>query len=533
MAKANLLHNIRKTFRRRYAPFHPRYAGYKWWLLGTVMIGTFMAVLDSTIVNVGLPKIMASFGVGLDKIEWVLTAYMLAMAVMLPTSGWAADRYGYKKMYILSLLTFTLGSFLCGAANDENMLVLARIVQGLGGGSLMPIGMAIITREFPTEQRGIALGFWAISAAASVSFGPLIGGYLIDNFSWQLIFDVNVPVGVLAVLATFIIQREYMMKQQGKFDFIGIITASIFLPSLLYALSEGSAATNAEGWSAPYILFFFAIAFLSLTIFIFHELVTENPLMDLRLFGDFNFTLANIIRLFFSIGLFGSTFLLPLYLQNTLGYSAIQAGSVFLPVGIIQGVTSPLVGKVSDKSSPKVPIVVGMLILAVSFYMNSSLSLYTEKDFIMLSLYLRGFAMGLIFTPLSSITLINIPREKMGQASGLFNILRQLAGSFGVALFATIQTSRVKFHSQLYGEALNAISPQFKHTMYGLANHIGHVAGSSAATSIKQANALIFMHVNVESYISAINDNFLIAAVITIIGTIPVFWLKTKSKFTY
>ena len=164
------------------------------------MLGTFMAVLDSTIVNVGLPKIMASFGVGIDKIEWVITAYMLSMAVMLPTSGWMADKFGYKRMYFMGLLMFTVGSMLCGMSNDENTLILSRIIQGLGAGTIQPLGMAIITREFPPHQRGMALGFWAIAAAASVSFGPLIGGYLVDNFSWQLIFDVNIPFGIAAMV---------------------------------------------------------------------------------------------------------------------------------------------------------------------------------------------------------------------------------------------------------------------------------------------------------------------------------------------
>ena len=184
------LHGFKEFIRSQNATFDQQSPSYKWWLLANVMIGTFMAVLDATIVNVGLPKIMASFGVGIDKIEWVLTAYMLALAVMLPTSGWMADRFGYKRVYFLGLFLFTLGSFLCGYSSTEDMLIFSRVIQGLGAGALMPVGMAIITREFPPEKRTLALGFWSIASAASVSFGPLIGGYLVDNFSWPLIFDV-------------------------------------------------------------------------------------------------------------------------------------------------------------------------------------------------------------------------------------------------------------------------------------------------------------------------------------------------------
>src|ERR1035438_2134858 len=186
MRKIIGLHQINKFVRSQNATFDPASPSYRWWLLANVMIGTFMAVLDATIVNVGLPKIMASFGVGIDKIEWVLTAYMLALAVMLPTAGWLADRIGYKRVYFLGLFLFTFGSFLCGISPTEDILIVSRVIQGLGAGALMPVGMAIITREFPPHQRGIALGFWSVSAAASISFGPLIGGDLVDTFSWQI-----------------------------------------------------------------------------------------------------------------------------------------------------------------------------------------------------------------------------------------------------------------------------------------------------------------------------------------------------------
>ena len=308
------------------------------------MLGTFMAVLDSTIVNVSLPKIMSSFGVGLSTIQWVITAYMLSMAAMLPTSGWLADKYGYKRVYFWGLLLFTIGSLLCGLSNDESSLIISRIIQGLGAGMIQPLGMAIITREFPARQRGLALGFWAIAAAASVSFGPLIGGYLVDNFSWQLIFDVNVPVGIAALVFTIVIQREFVSPNARKFDYIGFISVIIFLPLLLYALSEGNAQTNSAGWSAPYILGCFAVSGIALAVFLTQELTTENPLIDLRLLGDRNFGMSNLIMLIFSIGMFGSTFLLPLYLQNSMGYTALQSGAVFLPVGILQGFISPLSG---------------------------------------------------------------------------------------------------------------------------------------------------------------------------------------------
>jgi len=530
MAKITPSHRIRRFIRRRDSAFHPNHSSYKWWLLANIMVGTFMAVLDATIVNVGLPKIMASFGVGIDKIEWVLTAYMLALAVALPTSSWMADRFGYKRMYFWGLLLFTFGSFLCGVSGNENMLIFSRVIQGLGAGCLMPLGMAIISREFPPEQRGVALGFWAIAAAASVSFGPLIGGYLVDNFTWQLIFDVNVPIGILGMVATIIIQQEYVNPKIRSFDYVGFFSVSIFLPIVLFALTEGNAATNSAGWTAPYILACFAISAIAFAVFLTAELTVKEPLIDLRLLKNHNFAISNIIMFIFSVGMFGSTFLLPLYLQNSLGYTAIMAGSVFLPVGIIQGIMSPIAGLLGDKANPKIPILIGIILLAASFFLNSYLSYLTEHNYIMVTLYLRGFAMGLIFTPISALALLEIPREKMAQASGIMNTIRQLGGSFGVALLATLLTTRVNYHTQMFGAFVNTNSQTFQSVSAHISFYLQHEGGSTAANAPILGKMLIQSQLNKEAFIQSIDDNFLIAALITLVGALPVFWLHIKKK---
>ncbi len=519
-------------FRKPDSIIHPRHKSYKWFLLANIMLGTFMAVLDATVVNTGLPKIMASFGVGLDKIEWVITAYMLAMAVMLPTSGWLADRFGYKRMYFLGLLLFTSGSLLCGLSQDENMLIISRVIQGLGAGTLQPLGMAIITREFPVKQRGLALGFWGIAAAASVSFGPTIGGFIIDNFSWQLIFDINIPIGILAMFFTIIIQAEYKHPIRRKFDLIGFISVTIFLPLSLYTLSEGNAATNAAGWHAPYILLFAAISAIALAVFVTTELTAEDPIIDLRLLGNHNFGLATIIMIFFSIGMFGSTFLLPIYLQNSMGYTALQAGSVFLPVGIIQGVLAPVSGRISDKLNPKVPMTIGILLMAFSFYLNSKLSFLSEMKAIMVSLYVRGVGMGLTFTALSTIALIEIPREKMAQAAGISNSIRQLGGSLGVALLATLLTTRVNYHAQQYGMALNARSEIYQQTTTNIRYYAQHEAGASPGDAAKYSQTAILSNISKQAYIEGINDDFLLAGVITLLGGIPIIFMRTKKTKT-
>ena len=522
--------SLRSTIVKTIPALHHEHPSYKWWVLANVMIGTFMAVLDATIVDVSLAKIMATFGIGVDSVKWVATAYLLVFAVMLPTSGWLADHFGYKKVYAMGLGLFTLGSLLCSVSWNESALIMFRIIQGAGAGFLMPVGMAIITREFPPEKRGLALGFWAIAAAASISLGPSLGGYLIDNFAWHSIFDINVPVGIFGVFATLVIQREYKTKSSRSFDFLGFISVTVFLTSLLIALSDGNAEWNTGGWSSPFIATCFGLSIIGLVVFLIVELNVKDPLIDLSLLKNFNFAVANIVLFIFGMGMFGSTFLLPLYLQNALGYTAFQAGSLFLPIGIIMALMAPIAGRLSDKINPKIPAFIGIVLLASSLYVNRVLSLFSETHTIMFSLYLRGFGMGLIFTPLSAMALSDIPREKMAQASGLFNVLRQVGGSFGVALMGTLLTDRTIYHNNFYGEAINKYSPATKNILTGLTNFSQHAVGGTTAASVMRANALIVYNLSQQAFVSAVDDDFLVASLITIICLLPILFLRYKKK---
>jgi MFS transporter, DHA2 family, multidrug resistance protein len=527
---SGIIQRLKRGFTNRIPSLHHEHTSYRWWVLINIMIGTFMVVLDATIVDVALSKIMSTFGVSVDKAEWVITAYMLVFAVLLPTSGWIADHFGYKRTYFLALSLFTLGSFLCGLAWNENMLILFRIVQACGAGLLMPTGMAIVTREFPPQQRGVALGFWAISAAASVSLGPMIGGYLIDNINWNAIFNVNVPVGIMGLFATAVIQREYKTEKSRSFDVIGFISMATFLCALLLALTDGNAAWNTGGWSSPFIISCFVISALSLVLFLATEFTTEHPLIDLRLFKDFNFSMANGVLFIFGFGMFGSTFLLPLYLQLSLGYTAFQAGSLFLPVGILQAITAPISGFLSDKVNPKVPALIGITLLAFSLFINSSLSLYSESHQIMIALYIRGFAMGLMFTPLSMVALSNIPRHKIGQASGLFNVIRQLGGSFGIAFMSTLLLRRTIYHMAAYGEAVNQQSETFRQVAKHLSRFSMNAVGGNESLSAVRAHALIASHISGQAFIQAVADDFLIASIITIAAIVPILFLRVRKR---
>ena len=506
------------------------HSSYKWWVLVNVMIGTFMVVLDATIVNVALPKIMATFGIPIDTAEWVLNGYLIAFSVMLPASAWFADHIGYKSVYLGGLFLFTVGSFLCGMAWNETALIFFRVIQGIGGGFLMPVGMAIVLHEFPYEQRGTALGFWAIAAAGSVSFGPLIGGYLVDRFNWNAIFYVNVPVGLVGLFATWAILREYKSEHSRSFDIVGFISMATFMVSLLLALADGNAAWNTGGWTSPFILTNLVIAFVGLIVFFITELSVKHPLINLKLFRSFNYSMSNAVFFIFGLSAFGSIFLLPLYLQNSLGYTASQAGAIFLPMGVLQGIIAPIAGIMSDKINPKIPAILGILLLGWSWYLNGSLSLFSMHSEVMFPIYIRGLGMGLLFTPLSTIALTDIKRQDMAQASGLFNVIRQVGGSFGVAIVSAVLTQRTLFHTALDGQSVGQYSQAYQHILYGLQNFSTMVLSGPAGMELQRAKALIISDVARQAVVQATDDTFLFAFAVMMFCVIPIMFLKTRRK---
>ena len=367
---------------------------------------------------------------------------MITMTLMLPSAGWIADRIGNKRMYILGLVLFTFGSWLCGRAGSDMFLISARALQGFGSGIIQSLGLAIVTREFPPQQRGLALGLWSVAAAASISFGPLIGGYLVDDYSWHLIFDVNVPVGLAAILFAIFIQKEWRGARAGSFDWPGFLCVVCFMPLLIFALARGNSPSNPEGWSSPEVIGCFAVAAAALIVFIVRELRCENPLLNLKLLG-----------------------------------------SVFLPVGLIQGVLSTCSGFLTRYIKPLFIAVTGILVMTLSFYFASRFTLHTTHAQIMLVLYLRGFGMGLTFAPLNDFSLMNLSQRDMASAAGISNSIKQLSGSVSIALLTVILTGRTAFHSAQ--------------------------GGLSSA----------------ESYVAGISDDFLFVTFVSLASALPFLWL--------
>ena len=362
-------------------------------------------------------------------------------------------------------------------------LISARALQGFGSGIIQSLGLAIVTREFPPQQRGLALGLWSVAAAASISFGPLIGGYLVDDYSWHLIFDVNVPVGLAAILFAIFIQKEWRGSRAGSFDWLGFLCVVCFMPLLIFALARGNSPSNPEGWSSPEVIGCFAVAAAALIVFIVRELRCENPLLNLKLLGERNFGVSMAVLAIFGIGMLGGTYLLPLYMQKGLGYTAIMAGSVFLPVGLIQDVLSTCSGFLTRYIKPLFIAVTGILVMTLSFYFASRFTLHTTHAQIMLVLYLRGFGMGLTFAPLNDFSLMNLSQRDMASAAGISNSIKQLSGSVSIALLTVILTGRTAFHSAQ--------------------------GGLSSA----------------ESYVAGISDDFLFVTFVSLASALPFLWL--------
>ncbi len=503
---------------------------YKWIILGNVMLATFMAILDATVVNTALPVIMGTLGVSMNQIEWILTGYMLSMATILSTTGWLSNRFGYKNIFLLGVLIFTFGSFMCGNSDSINQLIFWRIIEGIGGGIIMPVGMSIVTSVFPPEERSTALGFWAISTAASVSFGPMIGGYLVDNFTWNYIFYINVPIGIFCIFFSVVVQKSYKLESALKFDIPGFITSSTFLPVFLYGLSQVNSSTNPSGWKSPVVMGCMWIAVVFFVLFIFTELNVKTPLIDIRVFKHKNFSIANFVIFIFAVGMFGSTFLIPLYLQDTLGYSAFHAGLLFLPVGLIQAFVSPSAGRIIKYIDPRIVIIFGLILLSTSFFMNNNLTLQTDRSYVLFSLILRGAGLGILFPPLLAVSLVNVSAIRMAQASSITNITRQVGGSVGVAFFTYTLSRRRTFHTQIYSETIDYTGETYQNTVESLSQFYSSTGADNAVAAAKMAKHYIIEWINTEAYIKGINDDFLIGAIITVLAIIPALLLTPKKK---
>ena len=406
----------------------------KWWTLAAVSFGLFMIMLDNTVVNVALPSIQEDLGATLSQLQWIVTGYALTFAALMLIGGKLADAYGRRLIFVIGIVIFTLASLWCGLSDTSEMLIVARIVQGAGAALMNPATLSIISATFPPKQRGAAIGIWAGVSALALAIGPLVGGLLTEHLSWHWIFFINVPVGVIAIAASFLLITESKDETHESLDLPGLGTSALGLFALTYGLIEA----NAYGWTSARIVGSFAVAVISQVAFVIIERRRRYPKLDLTLFRSGTYTGANVAMLLVALAMFGVFFFVSLYMQNVLGYSAVQAGAAFLPMTVLIILIAPIAGKASDRFGSRWLMTIGMVLLGVQLLYFSQLS--TTSDFwnLLPGFILGGFGMAMAMTPTAAAAIRAVPVHKSGVGSAVLNAMRQVGGSIGIALMGAI-----------------------------------------------------------------------------------------------
>jgi EmrB/QacA subfamily drug resistance transporter len=423
---------------------------YKWKVLISVVFGIFMIILDTTVVNVAFQTLRREFGASLTDAQWVLSVYVLALGITTPLSGFLADRFGLKRVYIGGLALFTFGSVLCGFAPSLGFLIAARVVQGIGGGMAQPLGPALLYRTFPTEEQGMALGFFGIALVVAPALGPILGGLLVDAGLWRWIFFINLPVGILGVILASRLLRAERPERTPALDPLGLVTAVVGFGAVLY----GATRAAELGWTSPTVLTAFGVGVTSLAIFTVVELfVAREPLLDLRLFRNPTFLTASLIGYVSVLALFGAEFLMPVYLQALRGRTALETGLLLLPLAIASGIAAPLAGRFYDRVGPRPIVAAGFALLVVNTWQLAQIRADTPIWFIALLLALRGLALGMTVQTTFATALGSVPPRMLPRGSSLINSTRFVVQSLGVAILATVLASALSPEVRAQGAA--------------------------------------------------------------------------------
>jgi EmrB/QacA subfamily drug resistance transporter len=489
-----------------------------------IILGVFMSILDQTIVNIAIPRLQTAFGADIHSVQWVLTAYILAQGVATPTAAFFADTLGIKRFYIISLAAFTVGSALCGIAWSLPILITFRVLQGLGGAALFPLSITLLFREFPPQERGMAMGFFGVPALLAPALGPTLGGYLVTYAGWQTIFYINVPIGIIAIILSLIFIREYRPEGRRRFDVFGFIFVSLGLIALLYSLSSAST----DGWGSATVLGFMAAGVLFLALFVATELILARrggqPLLDLRLFANGPFRAGVIANLFVIFGLFGGLFLFPIYLQNIRGLSPFQAGLILLPQALASMFSVIVGGRLVDRFSVRAVMIPGLLILALATWELTNISIYSSFGWLQLMLVLRGLALGLTVQPLTVATLSEIKPRDLAQASALSTVNRAVASSLGIAILATLVQTQTQVHFGHLAEKVTASSPVAQFIPAIQAFFVSQ--GSDLFSAHQAALQLIARFIQRAAFVLAIQDAFRLTIVIIAVALIATFFVR-------
>ena len=501
---------------------------YKWLVAIAVIFGLFMVILDTTIVNIAIPRLQSAFGAPLDSVQWVATGYTLAEGVATPLTPFLSELLGLKRFYLGALALFTLGSALCGLAWSLPVLITFRLLQGAFGASVIPMSFTLLYREFPPQERGAAFGVLGIPILLAPALGPTIGGYIVTSVGWPLVFYLNLPIGIVGIIMGSILLREFRPDANTRFDLLGFVFSAAGLASILYAFSD----VSKDSWGSTKVLGFLAAGLLCLVIFVVVELVTASsgrqPLLDVRLFANTPFSIGNLAFVFVIFALFGGLFLVPIYLQNLRGQTAFEAGMILLPQALASMVAVVVGGQLVDRIGVKPVVIPGLFFLAFALWRFSFVSLQTPFLQLQLLLILRGFGIGLAIQPLTLALLSDIKPQDLSQANTINSVIRAVASSMGVAVLAPLVQTQTSIHYAHLAELVTATSPTGQLILQLEASFTASATSPQAATAA--AIQLLIQQLQQQANMLAIDDAFLFTLAITIAAIVLVLLIPIRPQ---
>jgi DHA2 family multidrug resistance protein len=499
------------------------------WIIALVVtMATFMEVLDTSIANVSLPHIAGGLSAGVDESTWILTSYLVSNAIVLPMSGWFSNLMGRKRFYMTCVAVFTISSFLCGLAPNLGALILFRVLQGLGGGGLQPSEQAILADTFPPAKRGMAFAIYGMAVVVAPAIGPTLGGFITDNYSWRWIFYINVPIGIISLLLTsrLISDPPHLNDQRKRtfsIDYIGLGLLALGLGALQVVLDKGQ---RDDWFESHFIVILTAIAVAALVAVIFWEWHHDHPIIELRLFRDRSFATANVLMFTLGFVLWGTTLLIPLFVQTLMGYPAEQAGLVLMPGGLLIIALLPLVGRMLARTDPRPMMVFGFCMLAAAMFYMSHFDLQLSFGNVVFARLIQGGGMAFLWVPINTVAYSYLPREKNNAASGLINLARNVGASMGISYVTTMLDRRAQFHQDRLAAHLDPANPRLQQMLHGTTAALRAHSGPRA---LQQAYALLQFNVQRQAAMLSYIDNFRILAIVSLC-LIPLVLLVKKPR---
>jgi DHA2 family multidrug resistance protein len=502
---------------------------YNPWLIAVVVaLAAFMEVLDTSIANVALPHLAGDLGASNDESTWVLTSYLVSNAIILPLSGWLANLFGRKRFFLVCITVFTVSSLLCGIAPSLPLLILFRVIQGIGGGGLQPMAQAILADTFPPSKRGLAFALYGITAIMAPTIGPTLGGWLTDNYSWRWIFYINLPVGIATLFLVLRILEDppYIARNRKagvRIDYIGISLLALGVGALQIVLDKGQ---EDDWFGSQFIVTLAVICVVSLVSLVLWELHTRTPVIDVRMYKNFNFAVANLMIFFLGMLLFAGLVMMPQFLQTLMGYTAQSAGLVLSGASMIILVEMPIVGQLTTKIPAKYIMAFGWLCLAYGMW-YSTRGLDLDISFAAASKLrmVQAFGLGFLFVPINLSAYVGVPAEKGNNVSGLVNFMRNIGSSVGTSMVTTLLARRAQFHQSILASHATKYDPAFRNQLSGLSSQLLH-AGASGPDAQVQAYGRLYRSLQVQSQTLAYVDTFMVLAVLAAIMFVLAFIVR-------